>query len=357
MTTSDPTVAEPSSSPLVHVPGRSPQEAKWAARVLVVGAALLVCIGLAPVAVGLAGAVALYEICRGPHAWVARRLNTGVAAVLMVCLALVVVAGPLFWLGEHLSAKLPSVITTIQTLQTKPDSATAGVMARIGPAIANARDAAAKWLPSAVFSAGGSMAWALLHWSIALLGLYYLLGSASALWAKLAPVLPFSSDSTEMLRVRLHDSSLAIIAGTLLSAAVQGASIGFGFFLAGLPEALFWSVAAAIATLVPLVGNALVWLPALLYTVITRHYEGALAIGIFGGLAPPLIDRVVRATTSSRMGQVHPMITLVGAVAGMRVAGVAGLILGPVALAMFFTLVDVYRRDYFGVETTRTDNA
>jgi predicted PurR-regulated permease PerM len=195
------------------------------------------------------------------------------------------------------------------------------------------------------------MAWALLNWSIALLGQYYLLVSGSVLWAKLAPMLPFSSASTETLRVRLHDASLAIIAGTLLSAAVQGASIGFGFLLAGIPEVLFWSVAAAIATLVPLVGNALVWVPALLYTVVTRRYEGALAIGIFGGLAPPIIDRVVRATTSSRMGRVHPMITLVGALAGMRVAGVAGLILGPVALAMFFTLIEVYRRDYIGVET------
>jgi predicted PurR-regulated permease PerM len=340
-----------------HARGRSAQETRWAARGLDIVAALLVAVGLAPVAVGLAGAVALYEMCRGPHAWLVRRLNSRFAAVLMVCLALVVVAGPLLWLGEHLSARLPSVVAKIQTLQTTPDSAAVGAMARIGPMIGNARDAATKWLPGALLSAGGSMAWALLNWSIALLGLYYLLGSASDVWAKLASVLPFSSASAETLRVRLHDSSVAIIAGTLLSAAVQGASIGFGFFLAGLPEALFWSVAAAIATLVPLVGNALVWLPALLYMVVMRRYEGAIAIGILGGLAPPIIDRVVRATTSSRMGSVHPMITLVGAIAGMRVAGVAGLVLGPVALAMFFTLVDVYRRDYFGVETTPTNSA
>jgi len=357
VTTRDRSVEEGSSSPIDHACGRSAQETRWAARGLVIVAALLVSIGLAPVAVGLAGAVALYEICRGPHAWVAQRLNSRFAAVLMVCLALVVVAGPLLWLGEHLAARLPSVVARIQTLQTTPDSAAAGLMARIGPSIANARDAAAKWLPTALLSAGGSMAWALLNWSIALLGLYYLLGSASVLWANLAPVLPFSAASAETLRVRLHDSSLAIIAGTLLSAAVQGASIGLGFVLAGLPDALFWSVAAAIATLVPLVGNALVWLPALLYMLATRRYEGVLAIGIFGGLAPPIIDRVVRATTSRRMGRVHPMITLVGAIAGMRVAGVAGLIIGPVALAMFFTLVDVYRRDYFELETTRTDGA
>src|SRR5206468_8947149 len=101
---------------------------------------------------------------------------------------------------------------------------------------------------------------------------------------------------------------------------------------------------------VPLVGNALVWFPGLLSMIITRNYAGAIVIGIFGGLGPPLIDRVVRSTVSSRMGRVHPMITLVGALAGIQVAGVAGLILGPVALDMFFSLADVYSREYLGVD-------
>jgi predicted PurR-regulated permease PerM len=128
--------------------------------------------------------------------------------------------------------------------------------------------------------------------------------------------------------------------------------IGLGLWIAGVPDPLFWSVCAAIATLIPLVGNGLVWLPALLLMIVRQHYGGVIAIAICGGLMPPVIDRVVRATVSRDLGRVHPMITLVGALAGMQVAGIAGIILGPVVLAMFFVLVETYRQEYVAADAT-----
>ena len=337
---SDPPIAQPAA-------GRSATELRSTARLIVVGSGLLIFVALAPVAIGLAGAVALYEICKRPYARLARRVSRPLAAAAIATATFLLVAAPLVWLGYHLSTRAPSVVAAIDDLERSiADSTAGGVVAQIGPAIAKARQGAADWLPAMFRTLGGTVSWALLNWSIALLGLYYLLLSAAEAWQKLKRALPFSSAGAETLRVRLQDTCLAIVAGTLLSAAVQGASIGFGFFLAGIPEALFWAVCAAIATLVPLVGNALVWFPALLFTIITRRYEGAIAIALLGGLAPPLIDRVVRATVSRRMGRVHPMTTLVGALAGIQVAGVAGLILGPVALDMFFALVEVYSQEY-----------
>jgi predicted PurR-regulated permease PerM len=139
-----------------------------------------------------------------------------------------------------------------------------------------------------------------------------------------------------------------MVAGTLLSAAVQGAAIGTGFWVAGLTDPLFWGACAAITTLVPVVGNALVSVPALLLLILRQDYNGAIAILVFAGLLPPVIDRVVRATVSRRVGRVHPMITVVGALVGAGLAGVAGLILGPVALAMFFVLLEVYDKEQVG---------
>jgi predicted PurR-regulated permease PerM len=93
------------------------------------------------------------------------------------------------------------------------------------------------------------------------------------------------------------------------------------------------------------VGNALVSVPALLVLLARQDYRGVIAIAIFSGPFPPIIDRVVRATVSRRMGRVHPMVTLVGALVGVGIAGVAGLILGPVALAMFFVLLEIYDKE------------
>jgi predicted PurR-regulated permease PerM len=323
------------------------------ARSLVLGTGALVAFALAPVSVGLAGAVVIYEICARPHAWLARRLSPRFAAALLALVVAAFVIAPLAWLGHHLAARLPAVLATITHPRTPPtDGPAAGVIARVQEQIARSLSSSGDWLPGMLLTFGRGMAWTLLNWSIALLGLYYLLTASPASWPQFARALPLSLSGAASLRVRLRDITQGIVAGTLLSAVVQGAAIGLGLWLAGVPDALFWSACAAIATLVPLVGNALVWLPALLLMIGRQHYSGAIAIAICGGGMPPIIDRVVRATVSRRVGSVHPMVTLVGALAGMRLAGIPGIILGPVALAMFLALVDVYRSEYVAADAS-----
>jgi predicted PurR-regulated permease PerM len=219
---------------------------------------------------------------------------------------------------------------------------------RLQAQVADAASSAADWLPGMLLSVARNTAWAVVNWSIALLGLYYLLASASTSWPRFARMLPLSTDGAETLRVRFRDITQGMVSGTLLSSAIQGAAIGTGFGFAGLPDPLFWGACAAIATLVPVVGNALVSVPAFLLLLVRQDYRGLIAIWVFAGLLPPIIDRVVRATVSRRVGRVHPMVTVVGALVGVRVAGVAGFILGPLALAMFFALIEVYDKEYVG---------
>jgi predicted PurR-regulated permease PerM len=316
------------------------------ARALVLGIGALVALALAPVGAGLAEAVVIYELCARPYERMIRRLRPRLSAALLALVVAGVVIAPLVWLGHHLAARLPAVLATLAAPHAPAANAPTGVAAQIEAQVAHAVRAADDWLPRALLSLGGDMAWGLANWSIALLGLYYLLTAAPTSWPCVARAMPLSLAGTDSLRVRLRDITQGIVAGTMLSAAVQGAAIGFGLWLAGVPDALFWSACAAITTLVPVVGNAIVWLPALLLMVLRHQYPGAVAIAIFGGGMPPVIDRVVRATMSRRVGDVHPMLTLVGALAGMRVAGVAGIILGPVTLAMFLALLEVYRGEY-----------
>jgi predicted PurR-regulated permease PerM len=324
-------------------------EAKKGARALVIVSGVLVAIALAPFAVGLASALVMYELFARPYAWLARRARPGLAALLTVCAALGVVVGPLAWLGFHISKRLPAVAATLADFRAQhADSSATGIAERLQAQAAGAGSATADWLPGVFSSLARNAAWAIVNWSIALLGLYYLLGSASAGWPRFARLLPLSPAGAETLRIRFRDITQGMVAGTLLSAAVQGAAIGTGFWVAGLPDALFWGACAAITTLVPVVGNALVSVPALLLMVLRQNYQGAIAIGVFAGPLPPVIDRVVRATVSRHVGRVHPMITVVGALAGVSVAGVAGLMLGPVALAMFFELLEIYDKEYVG---------
>ena len=327
-------------------PGVAAAEVRRSARLLMIGAAVLVAIALAPVAVGLASALVLYELFARPYARLVRRMSTGLAAAIIIFIALGAVIVPLAWLGFHVSKRLPAVVATVNDFRAQHAGTPAtGIAGRFEAKAADVASSVGDWLPGMFGSFARNLTWALVNWSIALLGLYYLLGSASEIWPRFARRLPLSPAGAESLRTRFHDITQGMVAGTLLSAAIQGVSIGTGFWVAGLPDPLFWGACAAITTLVPVLGNALVSVPALVLLIVRHNYSGAIAIAVFSGPLPPVIDRVVRATVSRRMGSVHPMVTLVGALVGVGIAGVAGLILGPVALAMFFVLLEIYDRE------------
>jgi predicted PurR-regulated permease PerM len=316
------------------------------ARLLVIGAAALVAIAVAPVMVGLASALVLHELFADPYARLARHVPSRIAAALAVCAALVLIVGPMVWLGFHIASRLPAVVATVTAYRNQhADSSATGIPAQIQTQAANAASSVGDQAPGLFRSLAHNAAWSLINWSIALLGVYYLLGATTTSWQRFVRLLPLSPDGAETLRTRFHDITKGMVGGTLLSSALQGVAIGTGFALAGLPDPLFWGAAAAIATLVPVVGNNVVSIPALLLLVMRQNYTGAIALAVCSAILPPIIDRVVRATVSRRVGRVHPMVTLVGALVGATIAGVAGLILGPIALAMFFVLVDVYDKE------------
>ena len=324
-------------------PPASPAETSRRGRGLILVSAALISLALAPFAVGILGAVVLYEVSAPLFTRLKLRLRPNWAATLIIALILALIVAPAIWLGDEILSRVPAARAAL----TKPGSANSATafLAQVGVTPEKVQSSISSWLPGAMSAITRSAGWGLLNWSIALLGLFYLLTSTSGAGRRLARMLPLSEHGVDELRRRLSETTQAMVAGTLLSAAIQGAAIGVGFWLAGISQPLFWGTVAAFATLIPVLGNALVWGPALALMVLQQRYTGAIAIGVFGGLAPPIIDRVVRAAVSQRHGGTHPMITLVGALAGVRLAGIAGLVIGPVVLAMFFALVDVWQEE------------
>jgi predicted PurR-regulated permease PerM len=69
-------------------------------------------------------------------------------------------------------------------------------------------------------------------------------------------------------------------------------------------------------------------------------------MAVFGVVLPSLLDRVVRATISRRVGNTHPMVTLVGTLAGIRLVGPVGVLIGPTIIQCGLALVGLYEREY-----------
>src|SRR2546428_3379811 len=312
--------------------------------VLLLGIGLV--IALAPYATGLIGIPVLYAVFAPVHVWLSLGVRPKIAASLVVVLALflIVVPGVSFaGLVVNQAQQITGSVVRNPILGRIAQLEVGGI--DIGPRIAELGAKIVGWLGSSAFGLIGTATRLALNLTISLFGLFYLLLQPGATWEAVRPYIPFSAKNTEKLRQRFRDVTTSTIIGTGLTAAAQGAILGLAFWIVGLPNALFWGVVTMVFGILPIVGSRLVWVPAAIALLIASR-PGPAALITLVGLFVGNVDYILRPMVFRRWANIHPLITLVGALAGVPYFGILGLLIGPLALSYFFELVKMYREEY-----------
>ena len=216
----------------------------------------------------------------------------------------------------------------------------------LGPRLADLGTQVVAWIGSSAFGLVGTATRLALNLTISLFGLFYLLLQPQDTWEAVRPYIPFSAKNTEKLRQRFRDVTSATIIGTGLTAAVQGLLVGIGFWVTGLPNAVFWGVVTMVFAILPVVGSGLVWGPGAIALMLSGRAGPGVLLAIWGAVVVGNVDYVVRPRIFRRWANIHPLVTLLGALAGVPFFGILGLLIGPLALSYFFELVKMYREEY-----------
>jgi predicted PurR-regulated permease PerM len=281
------------------------------------------------------------------HLWLTRRVSPRIAAALVTFLALflIVVPGVSFaGLIVSQAQEIASGVVASPLLERIAQIQIRGV--DIGPQLAGLGGKLVSWIGSSAFGLIGTATRLALNLTIALFGLYYLLLSPGGTWEAVRPYIPFSSANTETLRLRFRNVTISTVIGTGLVAAIQGALVGLGFWVAGLSNALFWSVVTMVFAILPVVGSGMVWGPGAIALGLGGHWGWAIALAIWGLVVVGNVDYIVRPIIFRRWANIHPVVTLLGALAGVPYFGLLGLLIGPLALSYFFELIRMYREEY-----------
>ncbi len=304
---------------------------------------------LAPYATGLLGIPVLYVIFAPAHRWLARRVQPTLATTLVVLLGLflIVVPGVSFaGLVVNEAQQIASGVVKSPILARLAALRIGGT--DLGPELANLGRSIVGWLGTGAFSLVGTATRLALDLTIAFFGLYYLLLRPKQVWEAVRPYIPFSALNADKLQQRFHDVTISTLIGTGVTAIVQGVLVGIGFWITGLPNGLFWGVVTVIVAILPVVGSGMVWGPGVLALALDNRYGAAVFLGLWGVVAVGGVDYVIRPWVFKRWAQIHPIVTVVGAVAGVPYFGILGLLIGPLAVSYFFELVRMYREEYLG---------
>lgn len=321
------------------------QRDRAAVLTLALGVAIL--IALSPFFSGLLGTGVLYVIFVKPYQWLTRSMRPGFAAAISLVAALLLIGLPLVWLLGVVIGEAPGALRSVQGSDqfVRVGELRIGNI-QVGTEIAKASGTIVSWLSRQLFAFVGSATSAALNLVIAFFGLYYMLRSGPEVWRVVRGYIPFSPHTSEALRQRFVSVTEATLLGTVLVAVMQGAIVGFGFWLVGLPSALFWGTVTAFASILPVLGSALVWLPGVVVLLLQERYGAAAGLAAIGAIVASNIDNLIRPLVYRRVSDIHPMVTLIGAFAGVKYFGLLGVLLGPLAIAYLFELLRSYREEY-----------
>jgi predicted PurR-regulated permease PerM len=292
-----------------------------------------------PYVSGLLGAAVLYVIAAPLMRGVVGRKRHAVAFVTVFFLFVALVL-PVAWLLVALLAQVPDAVTSVQQSAFVERAMAARIGSfELGGVLRQASSEVVGWSSRQTMTALGEIVSATLNLVIALFGTYYLLVSGRAIWLQLVARLPFAPATSEHLRVRFHRVTEAMLLGVVTTCLVQGTLVGVAFQLIGVEHALLWGALTALTSILPMFGSALVWAPASLVLAAQGRLDAALGLLAFGVVIVSNVDNVVRLIVYRRVSQIHPMVTLVGAFAGVNVFGIAGLLLGPLVLSYALELI------------------
>lgn len=161
---------------------------------------------------------------------------------------------------------------------------------------------------------------------------------------------PFREQNAMKFAAELKYTTYSNVLGQGLIAVVQGALVSIGFFMFGIKDAIFWGVISTFLSFVPLLGAPIVFVPAALLEMANGNNSGGIGMLIWGFVLVINIDNVIRFLIAKRVGNIHPIITVVGVVIGIPVFGIMGLVFGPLLLSYFFLTVRIYETSRMATE-------
>jgi predicted PurR-regulated permease PerM len=183
---------------------------------------------------------------------------------------------------------------------------------------------------------------ALFNAVIMLYVMFYFLSMGDVLLRKILYYLPMTHEDEERLLRRFTSVAGATMKSTLIIGILQGGLCGFAFFLADIPGAAFWGTVMAVLSIIPAVGTAVVWVPALIILSIGGDFTGVIILAVICGAVAGNLDNLLRPRLVGNDTEMHDLFVLFGTLGGIALFGVLGIIIGPIISALFITIWEIY---------------
>jgi predicted PurR-regulated permease PerM len=332
--------------------------------VLLIGSLLLLGYVVWPLAEALLMAAVLAVVLTPLQQGLARRMRgrRQLSAGILVFAVLVLLIGPLIGLSafavNEASAGVKFVLQTVRgegmtgLIERLPDPlaryATEGLarLGNLGQTIEKQISSYGGMAASAVGAALMATGSLIFQGTMMLIALFFLLAGGDKLLGWMESMSPLRKGQTRELLVEFNKVASAVIVSTLITSGVQAAAALVGYLIASVPHPIFFTVITFFIAMIPAIGAATVCIFAALILLITGHPYMALFLAIWGIVVVGLVDNVVKPFLIKGEVEMDGAVVFFALIGGIAAFGMVGLLIGPLAVALFLALLRIYKRDF-----------
>lgn len=296
----------------------------------------------------LLGAIALYILLKDPMTWLKKHMKDWMAAALLMIMTIVIIVVPLWFIVKLLIVKASPLISSPDFFTDTFNQINTYLQDVLGVNILT-RDSLLK-LSGKITAFAQDILNGTFRTGMILVFMYVFLFFMMINGRKMEDFvdrnLPFRKDNKSrfMNEITRMVRSNAITIPTV--AFLQGTVALIGYLVFGIHEAVLLGVLTAIASMIPVVGAMLVYLPIMIYTLATGELWNGIGLGLWCFILVGSVDNVARFLLQKRLANVHPLITILGVILGTKLFGLIGLVFGPLTITLFVVLVKIYFSEF-----------
>ena len=299
---------------------------------------------------GLLGALTLYILSRASYFQLIynRKWKKGWAAGLFILYYLFLIGLPVFLAITLISPKINAFLDDPNAMINAAKHSITTIQQKIGfkfvseSSLTNSLSKLSAFIPTILNSTANLIT----NLAIMLFILYYILYNGREIERMLNRLIPLQQENINMLASETKKIVKANALGIPLISIIQGSTATLGYFIFGVGEWGLWGFLTGVCAFFPVVGTMIIWVPLVVYTYAIGDTWHATGLLLYSVLITGNVDYIARITLLKRMGDVHPVITILGVIVGLGLFGFIGLIFGPLLVNYIIVLFKIYMNEF-----------
>ena len=189
----------------------------------------------------------------------------------------------------------------------------------------------------------GNLAGMLIDFIFMLLALFFFLKDGPGILSRIRDYLPFSEENKNRLISKVRDMIISTVYGGVVIAVLQGVLGGVAFYFLGVQSPVLWGCAMTIMSFLPLLGTFSIWGPAAGYLFVEGNHIRGIILIVYGVFVISMVDNILRPIIISGRTKMPALVVFFSVLGGIRLFGPIGFIMGPLVLALFISVFEIFK--------------